>query len=439
MEAMSARKISILDIIPILRNSAFVKNVFIVMSGTAVAQIIGFALTPIISRLYSPTDFGVFGSFNAVLAVFAAGVALDYPQALMLPKENKDAINLFFVSCLSTVLIASGVLIFAFITPNIFQVIIPSSNGWILGLLVLAIIILGFNQATHAWCVRAKKFKQTAASHLIRSLSTNGMQVALGWLRGGPIVLIFSAILGNFLASLNLGRVVISDFKSHWREVNWTRMKQLVNEYRDFPMYSASMYVLNTLSTGLPVLLMAHYYGTAIAGFYAFGERVLHAPMSLITGSLRQVLFQRASEINNSGGRLLPLYIKTTLGLFALSIVPSAIVIGFAPRIFSWVFGAQWQTSGEFSQSLILWFAFSFCNLPSVLFAKIIRYQRYIFFWNLALFISRAVILSLGGIYLTATQTILIFSLLGAFMNFILIIIIGIAVMKRDCKRLNGS
>ena len=46
-----------------LKKSSFVKNVLVVMSGTAAAQIIGFALTPIISRLFSPSDFGVFGSF----------------------------------------------------------------------------------------------------------------------------------------------------------------------------------------------------------------------------------------------------------------------------------------------------------------------------------------------------------------------------------------
>ena len=47
------------------------------MSGTAAAQAIGFALTPVISRLYSPSDFGIFGSFDAVLTVVAAGVTLD--------------------------------------------------------------------------------------------------------------------------------------------------------------------------------------------------------------------------------------------------------------------------------------------------------------------------------------------------------------------------
>jgi O-antigen/teichoic acid export membrane protein len=56
-----------------LRKSTFIKSVTIVMSGTAIAQGISFVLIPIISRFFSPSDFGIFGSFNSVLGVVAAG------------------------------------------------------------------------------------------------------------------------------------------------------------------------------------------------------------------------------------------------------------------------------------------------------------------------------------------------------------------------------
>jgi O-antigen/teichoic acid export membrane protein len=88
-----------------LRRSAFIKNIFIVMSGTALAQVLGFALSPIISRLYSPMDFGVFGSFYAVQGVIAAGLTLDYSAAVVLPKQKNDAINCFVLSCMSVVMI----------------------------------------------------------------------------------------------------------------------------------------------------------------------------------------------------------------------------------------------------------------------------------------------------------------------------------------------
>src|SRR3990170_4352978 len=95
-------KFQLKNILVKLKNSLFVKNVIIVMSGTAVAQIIGFSLTPIISRLFSPSDFGIFGSFNSMATIIAAGATLQYTQAIMLPKEKKDALHLFFFSVLCT-------------------------------------------------------------------------------------------------------------------------------------------------------------------------------------------------------------------------------------------------------------------------------------------------------------------------------------------------
>ena len=110
--ANQASSFNLLQIFTRLKKSHFIRNVLVVMSGTAMAQAIGFALTPIISRLYSPLDFGVFGSFNAVLTVIVAGVTLDYTQAIMLPKQKEDAINLFMLSCVSIAIVSCCLLAF---------------------------------------------------------------------------------------------------------------------------------------------------------------------------------------------------------------------------------------------------------------------------------------------------------------------------------------
>src|SRR5437016_4628670 len=89
-----------------VRKSKFIRNTMVVMSGTVLAQAISFALMPLLSRAYSPADFGVFGAFYALFAVFAAATTLDYAQAVVLPKRDQDAISLFVVSCVSTFFIA---------------------------------------------------------------------------------------------------------------------------------------------------------------------------------------------------------------------------------------------------------------------------------------------------------------------------------------------
>lgn len=428
--SIETSKLKIQQIIAGLRKSSFVKNVFVVMSGTVAAQAIGFALTPIISRLFSPSDFGVFGSFNAVLSVIAAGVTLDYSQALMLPKKKEDAINIFVLSCASTAMISACCLAVCLFAPTILQGLMKTPNSWITTLLVVSILVSGLNQTCQAWCVRCKAFKHTSASQVLRSLSSNGTQVVLGFFKGGAVGLIFSTILADIIASLNLMRVLLSDLKAFPRNIRWDRMKQLAMDYRDFPMYSASKNVINALSLGLPVILLAYFYGIAVAGAYAFGIRVMSVPMGIVLRALRQVLFQKASETHNYGGALMPLYIRTTLGLFALALFPTLVLFTWAPQIFVLIFGHQWHLAGEFARSLVLWLMFMFCNLPSILFSRIIRIQRKLFFLDLALFAARVLALIVGGMYMPAIYTIILFSLIGVIMNIILIVIVGCALMR---------
>lgn len=415
-----------------LRKSSFVRNVLVVMSGTAAAQAIGFALTPVISRLYSPADFGIFGAFGAISGVIAAGVTMEFTQAIMLPKEKEDALHLFFVSCLCTVAVSVLCLVFCLLFPDTVLGLMKTDGVWVLALLVLSTLATGLNSSCQAWCIRVKAFKETSASQVIRSLSSNGMQVGFGILKGGAAGLIVSVALADLLASINLVRVLLPDLAPLRRTLRWDRIRQLAMDYKDFPLYSASQNVINALSSGLPVLLLTHFYGIVVAGMYAFGARILVLPMGLVLRSLRQVLFQKAGETQHRGGRLLPLYIKVTAGLFVLIFLPALVLFIWAPVIFSWIFGAQWLMAGEFAQSLILWLMFYFCNLPAVLFAQIIRIQRTFFLYDLVLLGGRALSMILGGMYLSAPQTILLFASVGAVMNVFLILLVGYAVAKGE-------
>lgn len=419
-------------IIARLLSSAFVKNVFIVMSGTAVAHIISFALTPIISRLYTPSDFGVLGSFDAVLAVVAAGVTLDYSQALMLPKEKDDAINLFMLSSLSVLLITISCTIICLIFSDISMGLIKTNSWLMLVLLVSAVMVSGLNQSAQAWCVRRKAFKQTSSSQVIRSLSSNGMKICLGVLNVGAQGLIISNILANTAASLNLVRVVLPDLWVQRKAIRIERIRRLAIEYKDFPLYSASQSIINALSAGLPVLLLTYYYDIAVAGAYAFGISILQVPMGFIMAALRQVLFQKAGETKYQGGKIAALYVKITAGLFSFAFFPTLVLFIWSQEIFIWIFGAQWDVAGVYASYLVLWLAFVFCNLPAILFARIIRIQSTVFFYDLALLVARGLTLIFGGMYFTALKTIILFSVVGAIMNMFLILLVGYAVMRKE-------
>ncbi|HRD01767.1 MAG TPA: oligosaccharide flippase family protein [Candidatus Saccharicenans sp.] len=417
-----------------LKKSSFLKNILIIMSGTAVAQIIAYALSPIISRLFTPEDFGIFGSFNAIASIVGSLITLDYSQALMLPKGKSEAINLFCLSAISTLFISLFVSVFSIIKPSIFYNLTKTKGIWPLILFILTIFISGINNTFQAWAVRSKAFKQTSASQVIRSIGSSGSKIIFGAFKIGSLGLIISNIIANLGASLNLIRVAVPDLISFKTDISLKKIKSAAKEYIDFPLYSASQNFINAISSGLPVLLLAKFYGLAAAGAYAFGESMLQAPMGLVLTALRQVLFQKACEYKNEGKGIFLLYIRTVLILFAMATIPSLILIVWAPQIFSFIFGAQWHLAGILARSLIIWLAIVFCNLPAVIFARIIRIQRFVFFYDLVLLALRTTTLVLGGMYLKLTQTVMAFAIVGAAMNIFLIYYVGRKVAKREGK-----
>ena len=159
-------------IIHYLRHSSFLRNLSVVMSGTAVAQVITFALTPIISRLFTQADFGVLGSFNSILSIGAALITLQYSQAIMLPKDDKDAASVFGVSIVSVCIITLIMFVLSMIFSEwLLGIMKLPQSRWLLWFLPLSIFINGINQSFQAWCVRRKAFTKTALSQVIRSIS----------------------------------------------------------------------------------------------------------------------------------------------------------------------------------------------------------------------------------------------------------------------------
>jgi O-antigen/teichoic acid export membrane protein len=144
------------------------------------------------------------------------------------------------------------------------------------------------------------------------------------------------------------------------------------------------------------------------------------------------VLFQKANESHHQGRSLAALYVKVTAILFAMALLPAAVILIWGPQLFAWIFGPQWYTAGELSRSLMIWMAVVFCNLPAVLFGRIIRIQRFVFFYDLGLLGARTAALVLGGFFLSAYQTVMAYAVVGAVMNAFLILSVGRAVMKRE-------
>lgn len=415
---------------------SFLRNLSIVMSGTVLAQVIGFAAMPIVSRLFTVEDFGIFGTFQSILGVLSAGITLQYTQAVVLPKEKKDAINVFIVSSISSISLAILLLILSISFQNHLLSFINFTNILYIYLAVVASFVFGMNQTFQAWCIRVKAFKNTSLSQIISTVSSTMIWLAAGYFKFGAIGLVLGSILANLIASMNLARVFFSDLVNIRKEINKSKVLELAKKYRDFPLYAAPQNVMNALSQGLPVLLLGYFYGVEVAGFYAFGIKILQAPMNLVLNPLRQVLFQKTTEVYNNGGNLFKLYRKVTIGLIVVAFIPCVILFVWAPQIFSIVFGQDWFEAGNYARWLVIWLFIGFANVPSVLFARVLREQKKILLYECFILLTRIFVLFFSGMYLSPLSTIVNFSIVGFILNLFFIYSVSVLVYNVSKNRI---
>jgi lipopolysaccharide exporter len=412
---------------------SFKANVLTLMTGTAVAQLLLVGISPVLTRLFTPAAFGAFGVFLSLAAIMSALSTLRFDQAIMLPKEAQEAASLFWAALLSAGAIGAATMAACLLFfGRILSVLkIEALSGWIL-VLPFSIFFYGAYQALISWSTRHKKFARQSFSQVARSLAIVAVQVVAGALRSGPGGLVGGAVAGDACAAAVLAwQVRREDGRILRRALTWRKIKAAAREYRDFPLFSSTQNFLNAISQNIPLLLLANYFGPAVAGFYVLAVRGIQAPMNFFLTSLRQVFFQKASELYNQGGDAWELFRSMTLRLGKLVALPCLAVFLFGPRLFAFALGVRWLTAGVYARWLVPWLALMFANLPAVLFAQILRRQKAVLLIDVALLASRVLAIVAGGLRRDPLLAVVLYSLVGVAVNLYIILWVG-GLLRRE-------
>ncbi|HLR62767.1 MAG TPA: oligosaccharide flippase family protein [Lentibacillus sp.] len=376
----------------------FVRNVVIMASGTAAAQAISLALTPIITRLYGPEAYGLMGVFMAIIQTVAPVAALTYPIAVVLPKRDKDAKGLMRLSVYISIGIAAvaAIIIILFDKPivELFQL---GDIAPFLLLIPLVILFSAFMQTAEQWLVRTKQFGITAKAAFLQALIIQGSKAGIGFIHPAAAVLIVLTALGNGVKALLM--VLLRKKSPGDTNEGAISYRELGKRYRDFPVYRAPQVLINGISHNIPVLLLSGFFGPASAGFYSIGRTVLGLPIQLIGKSVGDVFYPRITEARDEGENLTHLIGKATLALTAIGIIPFGTIVLFGPWLFSFVFGADWATAGEYARWMSLWIFFIFVNQPSIKALPVLAAQAFFLKYSIVTIVIRTGAL-LGGYYI---------------------------------------
>jgi O-antigen/teichoic acid export membrane protein len=417
-----------------LFENKFVKNIVIVASGTAFAQILTIAMTPVITRIYLPEEYGILSVYGSLLTLLSIGASLDYQKAIPIAEDDQSAYNLIagaFIILLTFVIGLS--LVFAFWGEQV--IILLNSEVLIDYMYLISLGILftgGYNIILH-WSLRSKDFKAMTRTTVTQSIASNFSKVGLGLIGVGPLGLIIGQIIGQGGGISRLSFPLIKKRREIILALRWVKVKKLFIRYIKFPLFSAPSNYVYTAGVQAPIIILTALFGTATAGLYGLANSIVSLPISLLAMSVSEVFYSEVASIGKRNpSKIKSLLLKLSSKLALIGIIPLVVFVLFGPWLFSFVFGQQWYDAGVYARLLAFIAYAHFLILPAGRILEVLEKQNISLFINiLGLIVIILTFVSARLLGFTALQTIMLYTLVST-LNYLLIFIMVQRVLSKE-------
>jgi len=397
--------------------SEYLKNIIVLATGTSISQVIPLLISPLVTRLFTPEEFGIFALYISLCSLMVNISTGAYEQAALLPKNETKAIAITVLS-ISISFVFCFVLFFLilFFSTEVIQVLNTEKINKFIYLIPLSIWLTSSSQSIIILMNRYKKYSYISKNRILQVSSDSSVKIGLGLLNFKTSGLVFGCVVGQIIGFFHYGIQFIKKLKEVYSEITKTLLISLAKRYSDFPKFRIPSLFLNNFTFQVPVFLLSGFYGVEIVGFFALAQRVFNTPMRIISRSIWHVFIQQAKEDFDSKGNCKSLFDKTTKNLARISIIPFILIFLVAPKLFPFIFGENWSMTGKFIQVITIFSFFRFIAAPMRSLFIITEHQREDLVWQICYFIGSVIAIYLGYIlYNNSIYSILFYALNGAF------------------------
>lgn len=401
----------------ILPRSTFARGVVLISGGTAFGQGLVILTSPLLTRLYAPSDFGIWAVFTSIVTILAVMSAFRYELAIPLPEADSDAAHLVLFALATVVgmsVLAGLLLLVLGDLPERWTG--AQGLGAHLWLVPPTLLAMGAYQVLNYWTTRKKRFSVLSATRVMQASAQVAIQIGAGLLRFGAVGLIVGWAASRLVGVGSLAR------RAHLPEtvVALDKWKELAKAYRKFPLFTVWASLTNVVGVHVPLVLIARFFALDTAGFFALTMRVLSIPSALVAQAVAQVFYPAAAERRREG-QAAELVERVATILLVISIIIFAFVGLHGRSLFSYAFGADWETAGLYAQFLAPWFVVSFVSSPISSYVLVTGKQRQAFLMSLYETGLRLSAIWVGAHYASVDLAVALFAAVGIFISIVYI------------------
>ena len=354
----------------------FLKAVSMLVGGTAFAQGIAILALPILTRLYTPSEFSLFAIYVSLLLTLSVASCLRFEIAIPIPEDDNEAIHLVVLAIVSNLLISLliGLIIWIFYSEIILLLKQPDFNS-LIWLVPVGVFFSGLYSTFQYWATRKKQFPIIAKSRMVQSISGVSVQFVMGAIGFAALGLIVGQI---FKVSAGIWQLLINFWHDANRVIRTTTFHQLKKVFKKnnhFPKYSALEALANSAAIQLPIIIIAAFSLDAEAGFLMLAMQIMGIPLGLVGGAISQVYLAHAPE-KYSVGELRGYTHHCVVQLLKIGVIPLIIICLSAIYVIPLIFGEAWRRTGEMIFWMFPWYVMQLISSPISMSLHIVRQQK---------------------------------------------------------------
>ncbi|MDR1368541.1 MAG: oligosaccharide flippase family protein [Dysgonamonadaceae bacterium] len=334
--------------------SEFIRNSAVLTSGNIAGQAVALLIYPLLSRLYSKEDFGIFALFMSLTGILNILATGKYEEAFLLTSDRKESSSLLNFSFRILSFVCLGIfIILLFWGETCFTLLRMQTLMPYWYCIPVFVFLSGFFILLTYAANREKYYKVIASSNLFLNIITSALKIGCKYLATGVTGLISGQIAGQFFACFPFYKIK-SNIKEALRS-DWKNAKTTGIRYQTFPKFTMPRHLINSFSFNLPFFLLTGIFGEAKSGLFFLALTVFFRPINLISNSLYQVFYENCARLKEDGGKI-STKINTYQKYCLLSITPLFIITYiFSTILFKCVFGQEWEESGIYFRYILPW------------------------------------------------------------------------------------
>ena len=277
-----------------VRGSRLIKEAATLVSGNVLAQVITLAAYFVLTRIYTPDDYGLFNIFYSYIEVLIIFSTCKYELAIVVADDEREAAAVSRFAMRMNTLVSAGLLTVALVLwltgllpGNLAQL------GWMVLLIPPLVFFCGTSRVYSFLYNRFHRYATIAVSDTVNAGSGALLKVVLGLLGFSQSGMPIGTVLGQAAANVNY-RLKLHQLQLP--KATTEESKAVARKHCNFPFFVATKDFINTFASNLPFLWAALYFERAEVGLFGLALTFTMQPTNILSVAFERVLYARTAE-----------------------------------------------------------------------------------------------------------------------------------------------